>query len=287
MEELNDSIATNLKDTTNTLPSYQEEIYGRLFNLINEVRSNTIPTNLTQTDLDEWTGIFLAAVAAFGTIFTYIYVRKDYKQEQINKLFQQSIFKDLLRHNYRNFIVLHALKIKLETDNFNSYPSEEHILKFKSLPEDLRINKFTTSAKNYDVLHRFELLLRNVNIEVDVFLDHLKNQELDMDIKKRDLKTMSFKFPMISEKIIEILTILDNKDFRTEEQFRSYLKSISSDNVNRKKSKPQSSESQEIQIENRGENYFDKLGLTEELDNDIKLEYDIIQLIPFKKVNEV
>ncbi|AFL84187.1 hypothetical protein Belba_1577 [Belliella baltica DSM 15883] len=53
MDELEEPIGTNLQDTTGNLSSYQEEVYTRLFTLINEVRSNTIPTELTQTDLDE------------------------------------------------------------------------------------------------------------------------------------------------------------------------------------------------------------------------------------------
>lgn len=280
MEEFNDTLATIARDTIPAIQSDQEEIYAKLFSLINEVKANTIPTELTQTDFDEWTGLFLASIAAIGTFLTAYYIYKDYRQNQINTSFQESIFKDLLRHYYRNFIVLHAMKIKLENNSYNSYPSEEHILKFKSLPEDLRINQFTTSTKNYDVLHRFELLLRNVNTEIDVFLEHLKNQNLPLDVKQRDMKAMAFKFPMISERILEITQTL-KVDFNTREKFTAFLKSVSADNVQRKKSKESSLESQQLIIPTRDENFFDQLELKQELDTDIKLEYDIIQLIPF------
>lgn len=280
MEEFNDTLATVVEDTIPAIPSNQEEIYAKLFSLINEVKSNTVPTYFTQTDCDEWIIILLSSVAAVSTFFTAHFVLKDLKQSQIHTSFQESIFKDLLRHYYRNFIVLHAMKIKLENNNYNSYPSEEHILKFKSLPEDLRINQFTTSTKNYDVLHRFELLLRNVNTEIDVFLEHLKNQNLTLDVKQRDLKAMAFKFPKIAEKIIEILQTL-KVDFNTNEKFTAYLKSVSKDNAENKKSKEPSEESEQLIIPNREANLFDQLGLKQDLDTDIKLEYDIIQLIPF------
>ncbi|PRY84874.1 hypothetical protein [Mongoliibacter ruber] len=280
MEEFNDSLNSVVQDTIPAIPSDQEEIYAKLFSLINEVKANTIPTELTQTDFDEWTGLFLASIAAIGTFLTAYYIYKDYRQNQINTSFQESIFKDLLRHYYRNFIVLHAMKIKLENNSYNSYPSEEHILKFKSLPEDLRINQFTTSTKNYDVLHRFELLLRNINTEIDVFLEHLKNPNLPLDVKQRDMKAMAFKFPMTSERILEITQTL-KVDFNTREKFTAFLKSVSADNVQRKKSKEPSLESQQLIIPTRDENFFDQLDLKQDLDTDIKLEYDIIQLIPF------
>lgn len=208
-------------------------------------------------------------------------VHKVYTQEQINKRFQKIIFQDLLRHYYRNFIILNTLKIKIETADFNSYPSEEHILKFKSLPEDLRINKFTTSGKNYDSLHEFELLLRNINVEIDVFLDHLKNKDLNKEIKLRDFNAMFFKFSMIAERITKILKDLNYRDFNSTEHFYAYLKQVSEENAKRKKSVPPSLESQRMKIESGKENYFDQLGLSKELDNDIRLEFDVIQLIPF------
>ncbi|AFL84186.1 hypothetical protein Belba_1576 [Belliella baltica DSM 15883] len=208
-------------------------------------------------------------------------VHKVYTQGQINKRFQKIIFQDLLRHYYRNFIILNTLKIKLETADFNSYPSEEHILKFKSLPEDLRINKFTTSGKNYDSLHEFELLLRNINVEIDVFLDHLKNKDLNKEIKLRDFNTMFFKFSMIAERITRILKDLKYKGFNSTEHFYAYLKQVSEENAKRKKSVPPSIDSQRMEIESRKENFFDQLGLGKELDNDIKLEFDVLQLIPF------
>ncbi|MBW3467045.1 hypothetical protein [Arthrospiribacter ruber] len=211
----------------------------------------------------------------------FVSVHKVYTQEQINKRFQKIIFQDLLRHYYRNFIILNTLKIKIETADFNSYPSEEHILKFKSLPEDLRINKFTTSGKNHDSLHEFELLLRNINVEIDVFLDHLKNKDLNKEIKLRDFNAMFFKFSMIAERITKILKDLNYRDFNSTEHFYAYLKQVSEENAKRKKSVPPSLESQRMKIESGKENYFDQLGLSKELDNDIRLEFDVIQLIPF------
>ncbi|MCS4435433.1 hypothetical protein [Aquiflexum gelatinilyticum] len=261
----------------------QEEVNSKIFELIYQIRSNTIPTDLTQTDLDEYANLILAGVAAIGTLLTAYFVWKEYKQDLIDKSIQTGIFKDLLRHYYRNFIVLKVIEIKLKKDNFNSYPSEEHFLKFKTLPEELRIIKFKGLSNNYDQLHSFELILRNVNIEIDVYLMHLKDPHLTKEIKEEDIMTLYFKFSLISYKILDLFAGIDKK-VDSKKLASDHLKNESIKNQASKKSKTPYTHIEEIDLSITDSYFFKELELTSEIETDLSLEYNIVRMIPLPKL---
>ncbi len=168
---------------------------------------NTCQTPLEKTDIDELINIILSLVAAVGTLFTFYAIRKESKQQEINKEFQRKIISDLIRHFYRNKIVINAIAIVYKTNIKNKkneteedqecfdsiYASEEHLLKLKVLPEDLRFEKFNTTPQYYDLLHQLEIKFRNFNIEVETALLHSKNRNIPSVTKLRDLETLDFK----------------------------------------------------------------------------------------------
>jgi hypothetical protein len=119
---------------------------------------NTNPTRLGQTDADEITNLLLAAFAALGTVLTWQAIRGESKQQQIKRTFQSKILSDLIRHMYRNKVCICATHWKLQEEGFDRYyPSEEHLLKLKLLPEDLRFDRFDNTPDFYDILHELEL----------------------------------------------------------------------------------------------------------------------------------
>jgi hypothetical protein len=277
MQETADTVVVN---STN-----QEEVNSKIFELIYQIRSNTIPTDLTQTDLDEYANLIFAGVAAIGTLLTAYFVWKEYKQDLIDKSIQTGIFKDLLRHYYRNFIVLKVIEIKMIKDNYNSYPSEEHFLKFKTLPEELRIIKFKGLSNNYDLLHSFELILRNVNIEIDVYLLHLKDPNLSKSTKEEDIKTLFFKFSLISLKILELLANIDKK-VDSKKLAYEHLRNESLKNQSSKKSKTPATELDGINLSIPDGNFLKELGLRPEIEIDLGLEYNIVRMIPFSNLTQ-
>jgi hypothetical protein len=256
---------------------------------------NTEPTPLGKTDFDEWLIIVLSTVAAAGTIFTILSIQQNTKQQAINKKFQEQILTDLIRHLYRNKICISATAWKLKKEGFNKYyPSEEHIKKLKVLPEDLRVERFNNTPKNYGDLHELELKLRNFDIEVDVALEHLKSSTIGQKVKERDLDTLEFKSQYLTK---EIISLMDKLDFKiayvdsntkkemkvviTPENLKKYLSSISARFDNENEIYASIDDIPERKNNNR-KNYYDiEFDLTDELNKDICGEYPKISLIKF------
>lgn len=138
---------------------------------------------------------------------------------------QKGQFDDLIRHLYRNLACTLAFtqKILKGSDNRKSenaietllsvrekaehkaYPSEEHLLKLKVLPEDvLHLEKYNNDFEIYKKMHELKLLLRNYDIEIDTALMHLKNGNIDLDEVKNDLDTLTYKPLHIIKAILEI-----------------------------------------------------------------------------------
>jgi L-rhamnose mutarotase len=181
---------------------------------------NTVPTKLSQTDTDDWTLMLLSLIAAVtGIVSVFLAwktvsntqktvnaVQKETEQMQIKKEFQAKLFVDLIRHLYRNKVCICATLWKLKQHGFGKkYPSEEHLLKLKILPEDLRLDRFDNTPTHYDVLHELELKFRNFNYEVDVTLEHLKIKKLKDEQKIRDLSVLEFKQQLLSIDIVNVM----------------------------------------------------------------------------------
>lgn len=180
-----------------------------------ETAQNTQQTNLQKTDTDDYIVISLSLFAALGTILTWLTLRNESKQQLINRKFQKKILDDLLRHFFRNKIIIQAMAIKLnekentsEIEKNTFYPSEEHLLKLKVMPGDMKFDKFNNTPDFYDYLHQIEIKFRNFNTEVDVALSHIKDCNIEKSIKLRDLDTLDFKMQYLSVQVIFLILIL-------------------------------------------------------------------------------
>lgn len=218
-----DSSAVFMKQDRPSIFSYP---FDSIATSTRKTAENTTPTRLTQTDHDEIGNLVLAFIAAIGTLLTAYVIWRESKQQEINRDFQFLIMKDLIRHLYRNKIVLRATTLKLQEVGFDAYyPSEEHLLKLKVFPEDLRITRFSSTSTHYDKLLEFELKFRNFNIEVDVALNHLKQPDISQKIKERDLDVLEFKSGYLTKEILKLMGIL-GFDFN-EARLRIFLKETS------------------------------------------------------------
>ncbi len=199
---------------------------------------------------------------------------------RINQQAQMARFRDLIRHLYRNKVCVCAIQWKLSDSGFDRYyPSEEHMLKLKVLPEDMRLERFDNNThEHYEKLHELELLFRNYSIEVDVALGHLKSKVLSDDVKKEDLRMLDFKSQYLTLRICELMnktgmpiddSVVRSMLLKEEYQYtKGGRESHDRDNV--------------PQREGVGYCYYDdQLGLTQQLDDDISREYNVIKLIEF------
>lgn len=148
---------------------------------------------------------WLAIVIAFFSFIFAMCTWKSQSDTQKNTLgftsdVQKGILLDLPRHNYRNLIVAGAMEYKMtngnnanggeeETQSLYSlfYPAEEHFLKLKTDEQMLFPEAFDDSVERSSELHRFKLIIRNSNIEIETIMGRIIKPLLDVKIKKRDM----------------------------------------------------------------------------------------------------
>lgn len=292
-----------LQAQTTDKPEYTSQPDSSLIKIAHNseiMAKNTFPTKLTQTDQDDWWIIaittfslivsmaaaywaWIAAKATSKTVRAIEQETEELKKRQINQKFQKKILSDLLRHLYRNKICISAIRLKLgsKENGYNHYyPSEEHLLKLRVLPEDLRLDRFDNTPDYYDELHKIELYFRNFNIEVEVTLEHLKTMTLSDQIKRRDLDVLEMKTGFLTKEIFNLMNRMKNPI--TSDDVKELL-TKESDNKKQNNQKNQ----EEIYIpERKSDNknityYDDVLCLTDQLNEDIRNEYPKISLISF------
>lgn len=142
-------------------------------------------------------GFWIAAIALFFGIFTYIAQRKTEKHtKNVPIKDQREKFKDLSRHEYRNLCCALASAIKF-FDPVNgiekkrlAYPSESNLKKLKVQPEDIVLSIDSDVAA---LISEMRLLLRNYNIEIDVASQHLSRKSISDASITRDFDNLLFK----------------------------------------------------------------------------------------------
>lgn len=174
-------------------------------------------TTAMHTDPKPWTwiSVTIASIALLITFFTWLSQRRTEKNTfvQINPKIQENILLELIRHLYANMIVTVTLNTLLEQCDFNKYPSEEHLLKLKMDPSFIHPELFSdSSGDRYSSLHRLIILFRNYNIEVETTLKHLKDESLNKDVKRRDIKTLLMKPGYLTNEIMRACKICFKSD---------------------------------------------------------------------------
>ena len=165
-------------------------------------------------------GILSFGIGIAGTIYSALGYKAS-KRTADNVLrasfnVQKGQFDDLIRHLYRNLVCTLAFSQKVLEESthkkatnilkkicntlirkkaaHNEYPSEEHLLKLKVLPEDiLHLEKYNNNSDIYTKMHELKLLLRNYDTEIDTTLMHLKNKNVTLEEVRNDLDTLVYK----------------------------------------------------------------------------------------------
>lgn len=158
---------------------------------------------------------FALLVAIIGLIPSYITA---FNVKRVSYDVQMAQFDDLIRHLYRNLIVSLAFSGKvLGKDEHTAYPSEEHLLKLKVLPEDvLHLEKYNSDTAVYKKMHGLKLLLRNYDIEIETAMMHLKDKNIGNNVLENDLDTLVFKPLFLVAKIMEIALGMKSSSQREE-----------------------------------------------------------------------
>ena len=210
-----DSLVENYTATSDSVIQRMDVITAKVDSVHTQMKSES-EKDWLGLDIDNsnvWIA-FISGLFALGGLIasamTAINVRRASSNVQNGQL------NDLIRHLYRNLVCTLAFSQKIleKSDNRRNgnavekiadalihakterkeYPSEEHLLKLKVLPEDvLHLEKYNNSPTIYQKMHELKLLLRNYDVEIDTALMHLKDKDIKPDVIQNDLNTLAYK----------------------------------------------------------------------------------------------
>lgn len=149
----------------------------------------------------------IGVVASIGA--AYYSHRTATNVSRVNIQTQKYLFISLVRHLYRNKICTLAVAANMKM-NSQRRPSDEHILKLKTLPEDVHVEIYNDQPVYYAKMHEIRLLLRNYNTEIDVFKSNLESSLIPLDEKHLGIQNLLFKPLYIIFRIADIFVPTDN-----------------------------------------------------------------------------
>lgn len=175
---------------------------------VDHIVNNTDNITLFGIDIDIFNFIFAVLafiVGVFAAIFDWNGFRASKRTAdnvvRVSEDVQIAQFNDLIRHFYRNMICSLGISIRqINGNQHNGYVSETHLLKLKTLPEDIiHLEKYNTDRNLYTRMHEMKLLLRNYDSEIDIALMHFKDRQIQTESMLDDFDNLLFKpFYLIS-----------------------------------------------------------------------------------------
>lgn len=184
---------------------------------------------------DEVTSFWIALIAMVSGILAAIFSFLGYwsqrktmfNTDKVSMTVQKSRFRDITRHLYRNLICTLAMTDKYfmtRTEDVLSYPSEEHLLKLKFLPDDVvHLEKYLNNEVVSAKMHQFMLQARNYSTETDVAISHLKDAGISSDVTRRDLAVLAFKPALLTHFILNVEAEVDATDKHYRDEDYDYL----------------------------------------------------------------
>lgn len=191
-------------------------IQNQLDSIYNELE--TIQrTSPDYSKLFAWDVGIIASISLVVAVISLVYTYRAFKsqaktEENTSNVTSEAIkgwLKDLIRHFYRNLVVVTAIKKKLEdgAENgvFIGYPSDEHILKLAPLYDWMEMvnNKELSNIDEGVSLFNLRKQFVNFEIELHTILEHFKNRDMQMEVKQRDLSTLIFKSKFLAQQSYE------------------------------------------------------------------------------------
>lgn len=210
-----DSVYFNTVEKIDSIQVHIEDIRHELTDSTSFVIESLKISRGEYDEVSFWITFATVILGIFTLLFTYLTYRSQKRTEKntdkISVVVQKSQLLDMIRHLYRNLICTIAMADEYFEQSNNSstfcYPSEEHLLKLKFLPEDImHTETFVNNERVIQAMHKFKLLVRNYDIEVDVALKHIKNQKVDREVVEHDFDTLALKCVLF---VNEILTIME------------------------------------------------------------------------------
>jgi len=213
---LNDSIK-NIKSETDLTTDY---------GVMSKIEDNTRQDPIA----DGWNlyGIvaFVIALISVG-ISGYTFKAQEKTVGNTKKLSQDAqrrLLNELLRHLYRNYVIIYTMRSKMKDIGYKGYPSEEHFEKLKIPMENIHLDAFYGEEDKFGLIHVLYLNLRNYNDEIDVALKHITDSNLSQTTKDEDFDILEFKVSYLTGRIVKTIYEVFGENEANKEDMRRALR---------------------------------------------------------------
>lgn len=224
---------TSKFDMLNKLDSIKNSVDSIIISMGGQRIFEQTELDLKANDLTAFWIAFIAMVAGilaavFGYLGYWSQRKTMFNTDKISMTVQKSRFRDIIRHLYRNLICTLAMTDKyLEVKQSSGglcYPSEEHLLKLKFLPDDVvHLEKYLNNEEVSAEMHKFMLQSRNYSTEIDVAINHLKDPKMPDAVTKRDLGVLAFKPALLTQSVLKVEAEVDATDKHYKDEDYEYL----------------------------------------------------------------
>lgn len=159
--------------------------------------------------INGWDWIALI-VALFSLVVSVMAWRSQDETRKNTAIVSKKELRDKLAGYYhsviRNVVNLYSLYIAMELNDWDSYPSEEYMWKMKltEFDED-KISVRLVYGDRFHKIQNLNELIRFFNLHVDASIVHLKNGNLDMDIRIRDVNNLKSMIWLIAKHLSDTM----------------------------------------------------------------------------------
>ena len=150
---------------------------------------------------------FLASLAALMALVSILI---EYRKIRKNKDCQKQVLEEIMRYMYGNDVIIEIIRLKMEEREWKDCYLYEAVLKrFTFMEIDMSLTNYAVTSKNYNMLHEFQLFLRNYNIMAEVTAEHFNDKDLDKRIKINDLYDLQDRSRRVFNRIEKLKELLD------------------------------------------------------------------------------
>lgn len=186
-----------------------------------QVQQNTKPTRLSNTDWDEVFNLAFALISACGAFLTFFELNRRRRKSTLHKEAQTIMMKRIILQFYFNKTIIQSIILKMEKEGWSKfYPSEENLMRLKIDPNDLFFVNFDDKESALVEENKIKFKIRSYNSDIDIFCQHIKDPNIPVDVKRRDLDSIDFRIGHLTRYMIAIMGNLGigdcaNKDRET------------------------------------------------------------------------
>lgn len=210
----------------------------------------------------DWATLIIAMSSLLVSFITFTSQDKVARNtRQVSEKVQQDFLYDLVRHLYRNMVVMWAITNMMRESGYKFYPSSLHLLKAQVPLDNLHPKLFVDNDFKYKQVNKLLLQMRNYNIELTHAAEVFADSTLSEEVKEYYVKTLLLKPGQLTNLVVEVLAAILPKGEDIAQRSREIIKACHEKNV----ADNEECERRDIKIDEIGQSkYFEVLYATDQ-----------------------